>query len=154
MKRLVLVLLVGAALALITAAFVRRGCCDAQLAESAGCGDTNCWFRVELGLDGKTIGAINRSQAGFEIECAGHCRAVAAAEATLKKLPADAPVADLDAAKAAVAAADKTCRDARVAQARRLAALMPEVAGKKYLELVLPRLAGHDHASTPDAVGR
>ena len=154
MKRLILVLLVGSALALVTAAFVRRGCCDAKLAHSADCGDTCCWFRVELGLDGDTIAAIKRAQADFDAECAAHCREVEAAAAALKKLPADAPVADRDAAKATLAVADKTCRDARVAQARRLAALMPEAAGKKYLALVLPRLSGHDHASTPAAAGR
>lgn len=153
-KRLALVMIAGAALMLAIAAFVRRGACDAQLARSADCGDTCCWFRVELGLDSETIAAINRAQAEFDDTCAAHCRAVDRAREVLKKLPADAPASERDAANAAVVAADKICRDARVAQVRRLAALMPEAAGKKYLAIVLPRLAGHDHASTPDASGR
>ena len=154
MKRLVPLLVLGAVVALATAVFVRRGCCDAGLAHSAGCGDTRCWFRVEFGLDAKTLDAIEASQKRFAVECAGHCRAVVAAEAALKKLSSDAPVADLAAAREAVAAAEKICRDARDEQVRRIAALMPAAEGKRYLDIVLPRLAKHGHSSIPDASGR
>ena len=154
MKRLVPLLILGVVAGLATAAFVRLGCCDAGLAHSAGCGDTRCWFRVEFGLDAKTIDAIEASQKRFAVECAGHCRVVAEAEAALKKLPSDASDAERAAAREAVAAADRACRTAREEHVRRIAALMPAAEGKRYLDIVSPRLAKHGHSSIPDASGR
>lgn len=154
MKRLVPLLLLGVAVGVMTAAFVRRGCCDAHLAHAADCGDTCYWFRVEFGLDDKTIAAVMQAQSEFEPECAEHCRVVNKARVALEKLTSGTSAAETETARAAVADAEKFCRDARFAHARRLASLMPPDAGRRYLEIVLPRLAGHDHASVPDAAGR
>lgn len=153
MRRVIPLLLVGLALAAVTASFVRRGCCDAQLAASAGCGDTGRWFRSEFGADAATCAAIRAEQAKFSAECAKHCVAVAEAESALAKLPAGAPAAERAGAEAALRAARDTCHAERVAFARRIAGMLSPEAGKRYLDIVLPRLAKLDHAGSPDAAG-
>ena len=154
MKRLVPLLLLGLALAVIAASFARRGCCDANLAKSAAAGDTACWFRCEFGLDSSTSEAVTKAHAAFMPECEKHCARIAEARAALGELPADAPADRRADATRAVAEAVSTCEAAREAHARKLAAMMPPVAGKRYLDLVLPRLRELDHNGAPDASGR
>lgn len=153
MKRLVPLALIGVALAVITASFVRRGCCDAQLASSASHGDTRCWFHCEFGLDPATCEAIAAAQAKFEVACEGHCAEVARARARLAALPADASPEAREGAVTAVMTAESFCRREREAHIRRLAAMMPPEAAKRYLDIVLPRLAKLDHNGSPDAAG-
>ena len=149
MKRLVPLALLGVALAVVAATFVRRGCCDARLAHSVACGDTHCWFRCEFGLDDKTCAAIDRAQAKFAVDCTRHCREVAEARAALDKLPAAAAPEARAGAELALKAADAHCRAAREEHARKLAAMMPPEAGARYLEIVLPRLRALDHLGAP-----
>jgi hypothetical protein len=151
MKRFVALALIGIALAVIASSFVRRGCCDKQLAKSAGCGDTSRWFRCEFGADGPTCDAIVKAQADFCKKCREHCAATAAAGEILKQLPADAPKESREAAEASLEAAKKHCHEARVAHARRIAGMLAPEAGKRYLTVVLPHLAKLDHAGPPDA---
>jgi hypothetical protein len=136
-----------------SASFVRRGCCDVRLAKSASHGKTCCWFRCEFGLDQATCTAIEEAQAEFNVACERHCADVAAAEKALASLPTDALAERRAAAEAAVKAAEAHCREAREAHVRRLAAMMPPEAGKRYLDIALARLAKLDHSGSHDAAG-
>jgi hypothetical protein len=50
---------------------------------------------------------------------------------------------------AEVAALERSCVDSMAAHFRRVAALMPPSQGERYLELVLPRIAGYTHLGAP-----
>lgn len=151
MKRLVLLALIGGALALIAWSFTQHRFCDCELEHSVECGDTRCWFRTEFGLDEPTCDRIVALHEAFRAECDRHCAAVREAEKANESLRADATAEMRAAAAKRLAEADRLCREAREAHARRVAALMPPDKAARYLEYVLPRLSKHAHTGACDA---
>lgn len=152
MKRLVVLSLIGGALALIAGAFARHRYCDCELGHAAACGDSCRWFRYEYGLDEKTCGEIARRHDAFRGECERHCAAVREAGKALDALPAGSP--ERIGAKQKYDDAVAACVAAREAHFRKIAAMMPPEQGEKYLAYVLPLVEGHDHSHVPGVAGR
>lgn len=137
MKNLLITLVVAlAASALAFAVFFalnHNGAMHAAARE----GDAMAWLRAEFHLNDTQFPAIKRLHDDYSIACGEHCAAIMAARD--RKAPA-----------AEVAALEKVCVDAMTAHFRRVAALMPEGEGQRYLAMVLPRVSGYAHTSAPN----
>ncbi len=128
-----------------------RLCCDPALHAAATRGDTMEWLRTDFHLTGEQLAAVRRMHEAYAGTCGEHCRMIQEATRVRDALAA----AHGDAA--AVAAADSrvremraVCEGALTAHVRRVAALMSPEDGRRYLALVLPRIAHFDHMAAPD----
>jgi hypothetical protein len=94
---------------------------------------------------------IEAMHAAYEPVCEEHCLRLHRASAEVRRLrAARAGDPEIAAAAATVARVDAECRASLEAHVRAVAAVMGEPAGSRYLAIVLPRLAGFDHARAPD----
>jgi hypothetical protein len=100
-------------------------------------GDAMAWLRAEFHLTDAQFAAIRRLHDDYAVVCTRHCRAIMLA----RQRQAPAPE---------IARLEQTCVDAMSAHFRQVAALMPPEEGKRYLAIVLPRVAGYDHHGAPD----
>jgi len=124
---------------------------DASLHAAAARGDTLEWLRTDFHLTGSQLSAVRQLHEAYEGTCAEHCRLLR--EATRARQAVEAVHGDkaaLDAADARVQAQRALCEEATTAHVRSVAALMAPEEGRRYLALVLPRIAGFDHAAAPD----
>jgi hypothetical protein len=99
-------------------------------------GNTMEWLRAEVRLDDSRFAAIRGLHDEFSAQCAEHCQAIMEARHSQGN---EAEVARLEA----------VCVDAMIAHFRKVAALMPEGEGDRYLAVVLPRIQGYDHTQSP-----
>jgi len=106
------------------------------LRQAAHEGDAMAWLREEFHLNDTQFAAVKKLHADYNVVCAEHCTAIAAA----KKRGASATE---------IAALEKTCVDAMTTHFRRVAALLPPGEGERYLAMVLPRVNDYDHNGAP-----
>jgi hypothetical protein len=115
-------------------------------------GDAMAWLRTDFQLDDRQFAEIKKLHEAYAPSCEEHCRLIQeAAEAR------DALQARGGSDPAAVAAAERTLQELRVAcetaiaaHVRKVAALMAPEQGARYLALVLPKIADFDHQMAPD----
>jgi hypothetical protein len=100
-------------------------------------GDAMAWLRAEFRLNDTQFAAIKQLHDDYGVVCGEHCAAIVGARKR------SAPAAE-------IAALEKTCVDAMTAHFRRVAALMPPGEGARYLDTVLPRVAGYEHTGAPN----
>lgn len=100
-------------------------------------GDAMAWLQAEFQLDGAQFAAIKKLHDDYGAQCGEHCMAIMAAKRR------HAPPAE-------VASLEKICVDSMTVHFRRVAALMPEGQGERYLAIVLPRVADYDHTGAPN----
>lgn len=98
--------------------------------------DAMAWLRAEFHLDVAQFAAIQQLHDDYGVECARHCSAIMAARRQA------APAAD-------IAALEKVCVESMTDHFRRVAALMPADEGRRYLEIVLPRVGNYAHEGAP-----
>lgn len=110
---------------------------EPALHRAAAEGDAMLWLRTEFRLDDAQFAAIKKLHDDYGMVCGEHCAAIMAAKRH------GAPAAE-------VAALEKTCVDAMTRHFKNVAALMPAGQGERYLAMVLPRVAGYDHAMAPN----
>lgn len=137
MKNLLITLVVAAALCVVSFALMYRLNDEPMLRRAAREGDTMLWLRAEFELNDVQFAAIEKLHDDFAEKCVGHCRAIADAKRR-------------SATSSEVAALEKTCVDAMTTHFRAVAALMPPGRGDRYLEIVMPRIAGYDHRGPPN----
>jgi uncharacterized membrane protein len=109
------------------------------------------WLRVDFHLDDRQFAAIKQLHDAYAPSCEEHCRLIQeAAQARDALLAIDGSDA------AAVAAAERTlqqlrtnCETAISVHVRQVAGLMSPEDGRRYLALVLPRIAAFDHQMAP-----
>lgn len=100
------------------------------------------WLQQEFELSPAQTERIAALQADYAPLCARHCELILDARAALAEAtPESRPVAE-----ASLAQATATCVSATRAHLRAVAALMDPVQGRRYLALVEPKIATHDHA--------
>lgn len=104
--------------------------------EALAAQDAMHWLRLEFKLDDAQFAAIQRLHDDYYIECTDHCAAIM--EARERSAPA-----------AEVARLEEICESAMTAHFRRVAALMAPAEGRRYLEIVLPRVANYAHHGAP-----
>lgn len=136
MKNILITL--GVALAVCGAAFgiFYAMHCEPAVHRAAQEGDAMRWLREEFRLSDAQFNEVKKIHEAYGEACAGHCAAI------MEGRKRAAPPAEM-------AALEAVCVNAMMAHFRRVAALMPPEQGERYLSIVLPRVAGYDHAGAP-----
>jgi hypothetical protein len=141
-----------AALALVAGLLCYRLSLSPELHAAVAKGDALSWLKTDFHLDERQFAEIQKLHAAYAPSCEEHCRLIQ--EATVAR---DALKARQGADPAAVAAAERTlqelrlnCETAIAAHVRQVAAVMSPDDGRRYLALVLPKIADFDHRMAPD----
>ena len=92
---------------------------------------------------------MKRLHDAYTPSCAEHCRLIKEARNALKAAAGADPAVE-SAAERALQELRLTCETAITAHVRKVAALMSPKEGKRYLALVLPKIANFDHSAAPD----
>lgn len=129
-----------------------RSACDPTLREAARHGDVSAWLRREFHLTDSQYAAIEKLHREYSGVCEGHCRAIRAAMSEREAIRGARPED-----KGAVAAAElrirelsTECESSLLRHLERVAAEMSAADGRRYLELMRPRVAAFGHAGAPE----
>ena len=144
-----------AALLLLAAAtgFVcYRLSCDPTLHEATAKGDPMEWLRADFHLTDSQFAAIRELHESYSGSCAEHCRMIQEATRARNalKTAGRADPAALLAAEQKIQELRAHCETAITRHVRQVAALMSPDQGRRYLALVLPKIADFDHQAAPD----
>ncbi len=151
MKYLLATVAMVALLAAGTAYFGYRMTCNPALHAAVANGDTMEWLRTDFHLTKAQLSDIRQLHASYAGTCGEHCRMIQ--QETLSRnalVAAGGSRAAIDAANVEIQRMRKVCEGAIEAHVRRVAALMSSEDGRRYLALVLPRIANFDHLAAPD----
>jgi hypothetical protein len=111
-------------------------------------GDQLAWLCREFHLNSTQATRIKALQEAYQPVCAGHCMQIMAAQSRLATLEKDGKK-DSPAYAAVLGeweALKQTCAAATLQHLQAVAAAMDPAEGRRYLALVTPRIAGHNHA--------
>lgn len=109
------------------------------------------WLRTDFKLPADKMARIAQMHAAYRGVCDEHCRQIREARVEAKKLrAASAEHCDVAAAEAKVAELDRACVSSLEAHLREIAGVIGGDEGKRYLSVVLPRIAHFDHAGAPN----
>jgi hypothetical protein len=112
--------------------------------------DALLWLRSEFKLSGEKLARIEAMHAAYQIVCEDHCRAIRDSRRTLKQLrDAKAPPHEIAAAETKAKEVDAICTTSLETHMREIADVIGGDDGRRYLSVVLPRIAGFDHAAAP-----
>jgi hypothetical protein len=115
-------------------------------------GDAMAWLRTDFNLDERQFAEIQRLHENYAPSCEEHCRmiqeAIQARDA-LRKTNEDDLVAAAEAERTLLQLR-ATCESAITTHVHQVAAVMSPADGKRYLALVLPKIADFDHQVAPD----
>ncbi len=110
--------------------------------------DSLMWVREEFKLSGEKLARVEKMHEAYELVCADHCEAIAEARKELQRLrTANAPQSEIAAAEAKAASVDSLCVTSTQTHIKEVAAVIGGDAGRRYLSIVLPRVASFDHAA-------
>jgi len=123
--------------------------CEPAVHAAVAKGDAMEWLRTDFHLDDRQFAAMKKLHEAYAPSCAEHCRLIQEATKARDALQTSDP--------AVVAAAERklqelrtTCETAITVHVRQVAALMSPEDGRRYLALVLPKIANFDHTAAPD----
>ena len=121
---------------------------DSALHAAAARGDAMEWLRVDFHLTEAQFAEIRKLHAAYAPSCEEHCRRIQEMRKVLQAAATDS---------AAKAAAEQklqelrtTCETALSRHVRQVAAVMSPEDGRRYLGMVLPKIASFDHSAAPD----
>jgi Spy/CpxP family protein refolding chaperone len=111
-------------------------------------GDGMRWLAGEFALTPEQTAAIKKLEADYAPVCAEHCRRINETRARLAALENSGGQASPDyaAARAQWAELARECNAATMRHLESVAAAMSPGQGRRYLALVVPKLAQHEHA--------
>jgi len=146
-RTLALIGLSAAALGLICF----RLSCDTALQVAAEKGDVWQWLRQDFHLTDQQFAAIQGVHQVYAGSCVEHCRLIQEATKLRDALAAktSSPAARV-AAELAVKELRSVCEHALTGHVQKVATLMAAEDGRRYLALMLPKIAAFDHATAPD----
>ena len=121
--------------------------CNPGLHAAATKGDAMEWLRVDFHLTDAQFASIRRLHDAYAGTCAEHCRLIQ--EATRARNAFADPAAASEAERK-LQALRAHCETAIAGHVRQVAALMSPEDGRRYLALVLPKIARFDHTAAPD----
>jgi hypothetical protein len=151
MRNLLIGIAILAAIAVATAYVAYRISGDTAVRAALAKRDALEWLRTDFQLTDAQFASIRRLHESYSVVCEEHCRAIQEAtrerNAQRARLPAGAP--EVAAAEQRVQELRLICETAIAAHVRQVAAEMSPDAGRRYLELVLPRIADFDHQAAP-----
>lgn len=128
-----------------------RMSCDPALHAAVTKGDTMEWLRTDFHLTDAQLTAIRQLHESYAGTCEEYCRMIQ--EATRARNALEAAHGDktaLDAANSKLQGMRVVCESSIAAHVRKVAALMSPEDGRRYLALVLPKIANFDHTAAPD----
>jgi len=114
--------------------------------------DPLTWLRTDFRLSDAQFAAIRKLHESYSVVCERHCQAIQEAALkrnTLKSAP-NTEAALLTAAERRLEELRDVCERAIAAHVREVAAQMAPEQGRRYLALVLPKIADFDHRAAPD----
>jgi hypothetical protein len=115
---------------------------------SAHAHDSLAWVREEFKLPPEKMARVEAMHESYELVCADHCTAIADSRKELKRLrDSNAPAAEIDAAMTRVVSVDAQCIASTQKHIREIAAIIGGEDGRRYLSIVLPRVASFDHSA-------
>jgi CRISPR/Cas system-associated endonuclease Cas1 len=114
--------------------------------------DALAWLRTDFRLNDAQFTVIRKLHDSYSLVCEEHCRAIqeAATARNTLKAAAQPDAAALAAAERRVQELRLVCETAIAAHVRQVAAEMSPDEGRRYLALVLPKIADFDHRAPPD----
>lgn len=120
---------------------------DAAVHAAAAKRDTMEWLRADFHLTDEQFAAIQRLHVEYAPSCEEHCRRIQSANKALGRAvdPATKAVAEQKMQELRL-----SCELALVRHVRQVAAAMSPEDGRRYLELVSPRVVDFDHTAVPD----
>lgn len=129
-----------------------------DLHEAARKGDAMAWLRADFHLDDRQLAAIKKLHEAYAPSCEEHCRLIqeaAQSRDALRVASGSDPTA-IAAAERTLQERRATCETAIGVHVRQVAERMSPEDGRRYLALVLPRIAAFDHHAAPalDLKGR
>jgi hypothetical protein len=117
---------------------------------AANDGDALLWLRHEFKLPADKMARIEKMHDAYQVVCEEHCRIIRDARVGLRKLrEAKAPAAEITAAEEKSKEVDLICTTSLETHMREIASVMGGEDGRRYLSIVLPRVAKFDHAGAP-----
>jgi len=117
---------------------------------AATSGDGLDWLRAEFSPNEVQLGKIREKHAAQAILCEKHCADIRAQRLLIRQMrDGQADARSLAEAEAHLAQLDATCRASVRAHLESVAALLGGTSGKRYLDIVLPRMAAFDHQGAP-----
>jgi hypothetical protein len=128
-----------------------RMSCNPALHAAVSKGDTMEWLRTDFHLSNDKFLLVCQLHDSYAGTCDEHCRMIQ--EATRERdalLAAHADRAALDSANRRIQGLREVCEGSIATHVRRVAELMSPQDGRRYLALVLPRIANFDHTAAPD----
>lgn len=125
--------------------------CDLALHAAAEKRDAWHWLRQDFHLTDQQFAAIQVVHQAYAGSCVEHCRLIQEATKVRDALTAKtSSPADRVAAETAVKELRSVCEQALTVHVQKVAALMAAEDGRRYLALMLPKIAAFDHATAPD----
>jgi hypothetical protein len=110
--------------------------------------DSLAWVREEFKLSPEKMAQVEALHESYEIVCADHCTAIAESRKELQRLRTiHASEAEIAAAMTNAASVDAQCIASTQKHIREIAAIIGGDGGRRYLSIVLPRLAYFDHSA-------
>lgn len=103
--------------------------------------DQIVWLQREFNLSDEQMARVSRIHRDYIPVCSDHCAAVVDARERLAAAPDDAGL------RAEVARLEQTCSESTLQHVRDIAACMNQHEGRRFLQLVEPRIARHQHQS-------
>jgi len=124
---------------------------DPKLHAAAAQGDALLWLRTDFHLTDAQFAAIRQLHDSYAGTCGEHCRMIQEATRARDALAAaHGDAAALDAANRQLQGLRLVCETAITRHVRQVATLMAPEDGRRYLALVLPKIAAFDHLAAPD----
>lgn len=152
MKYLLGTLALIAAIAAATCALAFHFSGDRAVKAAVAKRDAMEWLRSDFQLTEAQFAKIKQLHDSYSLVCEEHCREImraTRARMELKNSPAADPTV-VAAAEKKVEDLRRVCETAIAAHVRRCAAEMSPEAARRYLALVLPKIADFDHQAPPD----
>jgi hypothetical protein len=117
-------------------------------ASAAQAHDSLAWVREEFKLSPEKMARVEAMHESYELVCADHCIAIADSRKELQRLrERNAPETEIAAAMTKAASVDAQCIASTQEHIREIAAIIGGEDGRRYLSIVLPRVASFDHSA-------
>jgi hypothetical protein len=122
-----------------------------DLHEAARKGDAMAWLRADFHLDDRQLAEIKKLHEAYAPSCEEHCRLIQEAVQVRDalKVSGGSDPAAMAAAERTLQERRTTCETAIGVHVRQVAERMSPEDGRRYLALVLPRIAAFDHQAAP-----
>ena len=124
---------------------------DPALHDAAKNRDAMEWLRADFHLSDRQLAEIQRLHDGYTGSCEEHCRRIQEAMRLQRSLlAAHADPKAIGECTRRLQELRSICEAAMARHVRQVAAVMSPKDGRRYLDLVLPKIADFDHRAAPD----